>query len=57
MVRLNIDDWELKDMIATRPTEAYAYIRELEKEIKRLYADTGTIYVDKITMYTIPQDE
>lgn len=57
MVRLNIDDWELKDMIATRPTEAYAYIRELEKEIKRLYADTGTIYVDKVTMYTIPQDE
>lgn len=57
MVRLNIDDWELKNMIATRPTEAYAYIRELEKEIKNLYKETGRIYVEKVTMYKMPEDK
>ena len=57
MVRLNIDDWELKDMIATRPTEAYAYIRELEKEIKNLYKKNNRIYVEKVTMYKMPEDK
>ena len=27
-------DWEIKDMIATRPTEAFAYIKSLQKEIQ-----------------------
>ena len=57
MVRLNIDDWELKNMIATRPTEAYAYIRELEKEIKSLYKETGRMYVENLIMYKLPEDE
>ena len=28
-------DWEIRDMIATRPTEAFAYIKHLQKELER----------------------
>jgi len=27
------DDWQLKSMIATRPTDTFSYIRALEKEL------------------------
>lgn len=29
------DDWQLKSMIATRPTDTFSYIRALEKELPR----------------------
>lgn len=27
-------DWEIRDMIATRPSEAFAYIKSLQREIQ-----------------------
>ena len=32
-------DWEIRDMIATRPTEAFAYIKHLQKELERTKAE------------------
>ena len=36
-------DWEIRDMIATRPTEAFAYIKQLQRELESVKAETKII--------------
>lgn len=36
-------DWEIRNMIVTRPTEAFAYIKQLQRELESAKAETKII--------------
>lgn len=36
-------DWEIRNMIVTRPTEAFAYIKQLQRELESVKAEAKII--------------